>query len=336
MDLYTNRGFTLIEVMMAIVIGLILISSVTATYVVQTRAYTTQDSVSEINNQSKVAHDLMANSIKMAGFGTSSDMNSDPVNSRTTVITPYDNTNAPDAITIVGGYRKAGTLWPNGVGPGSNCSTTQYAKLGSNAFTLELSGTDAPNTTDNSSLTLNGIEYVKVQSAGSGGTSIVLEDSISKSYPVHDTNGDNLCDSGRPVYFVEDVTYCVDSNMTLHRIYKNANPTACTGTTNSIDEIIAENIEDLQFAFALDADGDDILDDPDSDGEINFYDGNLVADFSTIKAVRINVLGRGNRPDVNYASLGKAPAAIENRNHSTVSDDFRRRWWKTTVKIRNP
>lgn len=325
----------MIEVMMAIVIGLILISSVTATYVVQTRSYTTQDTISEINNQSKIAHDLIVNDIKVAGFGTSSNMNENPVNVRTSVVTPFDGNNAPDAITIVGGYRKAGYLWPGGVGSASDCTTVQYSKLGTNKFTLELYSTDTPNTTDNSSLTINGIEFVQVITADSGGTSIVLENSIAKSYPVRDTDGDNLCDSGRPVYFVEDLTYCVDADMTLHRIYKNADPATCTGTDTSIDEIIAENIEDLQFAYALDANGDGILDDPDLDGEINFFDGSAVANPAAIRAVRVNILARGDKPDLNYKSLGMPPVSIENRNHSTAKDNFRRHWWQTTIKIMN-
>ena len=66
-----NKGFTLIESMVAIVISTILISAVTATYVVQNRSYTSQDDVAEINTQSKIAHDIIKKTIKGAPFSFS-------------------------------------------------------------------------------------------------------------------------------------------------------------------------------------------------------------------------------------------------------------------------
>ncbi len=299
-----NRGYTLVEVMIAIVIGLILISSVAATYVVQTRSYVTQESVAEVNNQSKVAHDLIVHDIKMAGFGTPNDMNLDPINALTTMIVPVDSTSSPDAITIVGGFRMIGTIWPVGTASGGPCP--DYLNIGDATLDIVLSGTTVPNLTDMSYLTFDGIQYVQATSVttATGRSRIIFDPPLPRNFPLVDSDGDGNCDSGRPVYLVEDVTYCIDNNLTLRRIRRSANVASCTGSGNSDDEVIAENIEDLQFKYALDTDGDGILDDPDADGEINFYDGSSVADPTTIKAVRINVLARSDRPDPNFKSKG--------------------------------
>ncbi len=328
-----SKGYTLVEVMIAIVIGLVLISSVTATYVVQTRSYVTQESVAEVNNQSKVAHDLIAHDIKMAGFGTPDDMNLDPINTLTTMIVPLDSTSSSDAITIVGGFRMIGTIWPVGTASGGPCP--DYLEIGDTSLDIVLSGATIPNITDMSYLTFDGIQYVRATSVTSGGTNITFDPPLPRNFPLVDSDGDGTCDTGRPVYLVEDVTYCIDSNLTLRRIRRNADAALCKASNGSDDEVIAENIEDLQFRYALDTDGDGILDDPDGDGEIDFEDGSSVADPSTIKAVRINVLARSDKPDQNYKLQGMPPAMVENRAHSSTYDDFRRRWWQTTVKIRN-
>ena len=98
------NGFSLTELMVAMVIGLILLGAVTTTYIAQNRSFSVQDSVTEVNTQSKIAHDMITNDIKGAGFGTPLDMDMDPVNSRTDIITPVDSSTSSDAITIVGGY----------------------------------------------------------------------------------------------------------------------------------------------------------------------------------------------------------------------------------------
>jgi len=330
---HNNKGFTLTEVLIAMVIGLILISGVTATYIAQNRSYVAQESVSEVNTQSKIAQDLIANDIKGAGFGTPDDMDQDPISGLTDILIPVDSSTAPDAITIVGGFRMIGTIWPSGVGAGGTCP--DYLEIEDNTLDIVLSGTIVPNTSDSSYLTLDGIQYVKATSVASGGGSITFDPPLPRFFPLVDTNGDNLCDEGRPIYLVEDVTYCVAADATLHRIWRGANAAACTASASSDDEVIADNIEDLQLAYAVDTDRNGQLDDTNGDGEPDYVAGSAVADFSTIRAVRINVLARTDRPDPNYFQQGNPPNQIENRAHAATNDNFRRRWWRTTVKVRN-
>ncbi len=333
MLLHKNRnGFSLTEVMIAMVIGLILLGAVTTTYIAQNRSFVVQDSVAEVNTQSKIAHDMIANDIKGAGFGAPGDMNQDPVNGRVDIIIPVDSSTASDAVTVVGGFRMIGTAWPSGVSAGGACP--DYIEMESTTFDISLSGATLPNATDMSYLTLDGIQYLQVTAAGAGG-SVTVDPPLPRYFPLVDTNGDSLCDQGRPVYLVEDVTYCVDGNSTLHRIWRNANAATCTPGASSDDEVLAENIEDLQLAYALDTDDDGQLDDLDGDGEADYYNGGVVTDPTTIRAVRINVLARSDFPDPNYNAQGNPPAQIENRALAATNDNFRRRWWRTIVKVRN-
>lgn len=294
-----NKGYTLIELMIAIVIGLILISAASVTYVAQNRSYVAQDSVSEVNTQSKIAHDLILDDIRSAGFGAPGDMDVMPVNGLTSVITAVDSDVTPDAITIVSGFSVIGHL---------QCKMEPFNTnlCGQDSDTITLSDTSGLVAGD--VLSIDGIETALIQSIS--GANVTLDRRLIAPY-----------DAGRPVYHVQDVTYSVDGSMGL---WKEA-------------EAIADSIEDLQFAYAVDADGDGDIDDQNADnafGPEDFIDS--PADFSSIRAIRVNILARTEKGDVNYESQGNPPASIENRVHGPTGDDFRRRWWQSMVTLRNP
>ena len=336
------KGYTLIEIMIAIAISLVLIAGASATYIAQNRSYVAQESISEVNTQSKIAQNIIANALKSGGFGTPAEMDLDPVNGYTAVVTQVDNFDAPDAITIVGGFRMIGTLWPNGGGPGMACPAS--VPLGASQVSINYSGTERFNTSDKRFISIDGVDFAQISNCTPDGNgdcnpnAITIDRSLSQSFPLVDDDGNGTCDTGRPIYLIEDVTFCVDAASSLRRIRRNANVAGCTGAGTSDDDEIAQNIEDLQFAYAMDADGDGQTDDIDSNGIIDsadFMNGNMVTDPSTIRAVRINVLARADRADPNFKSQGNPPAGIENRAHNPTNDDFRRRWWRTIVTMRN-
>ncbi|HBH62017.1 MAG TPA: hypothetical protein DDX85_09835 [Nitrospiraceae bacterium] len=329
-----NNGYTIGELMVAIVISTLLISAAAATYIAQNRSYVTQESVSEINTQSKIAHDMISNDIKTAGFGVPDDMNVDPINGYTSVITPVDSSTQSDAVTIIGGFRRIGTLWPVGGGPGMACPNE--IKMGTTQVSIILSGTAGANTADRRYLSFDGVDYVEVQSCTMSDDNcssgiITLDRPLMATYPLIDNDGDNKCDEGRPVYLVEDLTYCIDANATLRRIRRNADVAACAGTDTSDNEAIAENIEDLQFAYGLDADNNGMLD---GGGYITNWSP-ISNDPAEIRTARVSVLARADKRDPDYAEQGIPPATIENRDHVQTADDFRRRWWQKTVTVRN-
>jgi len=341
-DSLNKKGYTLIEIMISITIGLFLIAAASATYVVQNRSSGAQESVAEINTQSKIALDLIANEIRSTGFGAPDNLNEEPINNVTSMIIPFDSTTAPDAVTIVGGFRTIGTLWPAGTAPGIPCPAS--VSMASSQISISYTGTEAPNMTDKRFLSIDAMEFVEVLNCTTDANLnctagiITLDRTISQEFPLQDLDGDGLCETGRPVYLVEDATYCIDANSTLRRIRRNATPGTCTGLATSDNDAIAENIEDFQIAYAVDLDDDGFADDQNGSGAFDngdFLNGAAVADPDTIRALRINILARTDRADRNYTGLGNPPAAIENRNHNSTNDDFRRRWWQTVVSMRN-
>lgn len=338
-----EKGYTLVELIIAIAIGIVLISAASATYIAQSRSFSTQENVSEVNSQSKIAHNIISNNIRSAGFGRPDDMNiqQTPVNGIPNVITPVDNTNAPDAVTILGGLRFVGMLFPQGVGKNEIACPVPVLR-GSNVISLVSPGNDEIEVAVGTVLSIDGFREVTVTNCvqdldGSCNPKfLTINPPAANNFPLIDTDNDGLCDNGRSVYVYEDHTYCVDGNLSLRRIRGGANVAACTGMAGSADDVLADNVEDLQFRYAVDANYDGQVDDQNGNG--TFDDGDFIdnpPDPRSVRSVRINVLSRTDREDDNFRGQGNPPAVIENRNHAATNDGFRRRWLQSMVKIRN-
>ena len=319
-----QRGFTLTELMVALFTGMLLIAASYATFIAQNRSYVAQEGVSEVNTQSNIAFTMIANDIKMAGFGTSPEMGGlDLVNGYSSPITFTDDTAGPDSIRVIAGYKLVGTLGTPGWslaedsdGDGVNdtvpfnLTTIRVYNAGGN---LTVAADDA--------LSIDGIQFITVNAVtvvDSDEWDLTIDRPTASPYPI-----------GRPLYLLEDVQYSLDASGNLVR-------TATRGSTINESDIVAENVEDLQFGYAVDGDEDGALDDADTSGV--FDQGDFVyavTDPSTIGAVRVNVLARTQQQDPNAAGQGNPPPQVENRAHSATNDGFKRRWWQSTVKVRN-
>jgi len=63
-----TKGFTLIELMVAIAIGMVVLAAVTTTFMSQTKFYSAQEQVNEMEQNARGALDLITRELKMAGY----------------------------------------------------------------------------------------------------------------------------------------------------------------------------------------------------------------------------------------------------------------------------
>lgn len=63
-----GRGFTLIELMVAMLLGLIVIAGVSSVFLANLRSYHTNEALSEVQSNSRIAFELMARDIRQAGL----------------------------------------------------------------------------------------------------------------------------------------------------------------------------------------------------------------------------------------------------------------------------
>lgn len=326
-----NQGYTLVELMVATVVGMVLIAGATTTFIVQNRSYQSTESVSELNSQSKTSLNIIAEDIRNAGGGTPSDLGANPINGQTSVIVVSDRdggNSAPDSITLVGGFRVIGNI-------AAEPSSSPPVTVNGNKIWIA-NAEDKIDTDDRMNINIDGMFFARItgctNTAGecnSPTTGIFLNTPlIIDDLPV-----------GRPVYLIEAITYCL-SGTDLRRIRRNVNLTFCTGGVDSDTELIAQNVADLQFAYAVDADNDGDVDIGSGNAAIlddaDFIDGSAVLNPDDIRAVRISVLGIASRED-RGVTTGNPPLSIENRMYAPAptGDGFKRRLWQTIVTIQS-
>src|SRR4030042_2782945 len=90
-----NRGVTLIELMIVLVIAAILVAGIYSLFITQQRSYTVQDQVAGAQQDARAALTLMARDIRMAGFLLGSEGFN--VNGAQFAVTPNNNAGGTDS-----------------------------------------------------------------------------------------------------------------------------------------------------------------------------------------------------------------------------------------------
>jgi prepilin-type N-terminal cleavage/methylation domain-containing protein len=217
-----NKGVSLIELLIALVISSILIAALYRTFIGQQKTYIVQDQVVDMQQNVRVAINKMMREIRMAGFGSVGDVLSQigGVNGFTDVITPND-----DSITIVGGFRQISALAADAAG-GQNKITLANATEAS-----EFDGAI------HHYLSVGGLESNTVQSRT--GADLTLDKPLRVTYPV-----------GTPVFKIHAIAYGIRNDGGVLVLFRDL----YSNTGSSKRETVAENIENVQFEY-FDADG---------------------------------------------------------------------------------
>ena len=67
-DRNNERGFTLVELLIAMTIGLIILTALSSTFLMQSKIYDVQEQVAEMVQTARAAMDMMTREIRMAGY----------------------------------------------------------------------------------------------------------------------------------------------------------------------------------------------------------------------------------------------------------------------------
>jgi prepilin-type N-terminal cleavage/methylation domain-containing protein len=252
-----NRGLTLIELLVAMVISAILIGAVYRTFINQQNTYVVQEQVVDMQQNVRVAINRMMREIRMAGFGNVASILpfEAPDGGKTVIfdniINPIDNKNNveqnDDQVTIIGAFEQVSSL--------------EEPAEGTNVIKLVEKGSDF-NTGYRRFLCVGGLEARTV--TGLNGNTITLSERLKLRY-----------EAGTPVYKVKAITYQLD--------WDNRNPNMPVlkredKTDEGGSQAVAENIENLQFEyFGKDKNGDGIPDPAISAGDIRLIKVTVVA-----------------------------------------------------------
>jgi len=286
------KGLTLIELLVAVAISGILMAAIYRTFIGQHKTYSVQEQVVDMQQNVRVAINRMMREIRMAGFGNVSSVlpnftaNGGPFNN---IINPSDNKNIVDGqitdhVTIIGAFEQISTLASEAT-PGTN--------------TIQLAGKASEfDLANRKYICIGGLETHTISYIDTVGNTITLNENVVNRFPI---------DTPVPVFKVKAITYQLRQD--------NRNPdmpvlTREDHTDGGGSQVVAENIENLQFRYMLD-DGSE-------------YDS--PADPSKIRMMRVTVHARTSFSDLEFKSDPEFKVGV---------GGFRRRTIASNVNVRN-
>jgi prepilin-type N-terminal cleavage/methylation domain-containing protein len=332
-----RSGFTLIELMIAMAVLLVVVAYLTEMLSRQSRAYTVVDQVTEAQQNLRAIADLLEGELRVTGF----------LAPEGAAVCGVDQTNGADVLYLT----DADALDPSSV-----------SQLGVGASILGgFSGTGG-----NESLTLDDKVVDGLAFYDTDGDGVADSDFLESVSPLR-TGGVIVADRADPTRGVAcGIVNDVSSGGNTIRVDFTSNGAAPGGTplaaggpgdlvavpahvytvvNNQLlrdGMVLADSVEDLQFAFFYDIGGDGLVTDvnqeyPGSEnGKIYRSNDN---DNSLLTEIRVNVVIRTRAQDADVVkSPGMAQGSwqiTENRVDPGGFDGFRRRVHTSTVRPRN-
>ena len=351
-----SKGFSLLELMIAMVLGLLLVAGAITMFISNKRIYNEQESMSRLQENARFAIDILLKDIRMAGYsGCSSDMSN--------VVDHVDGARDDDSLlnfsnAVEGSESRANwepsdstqtvgaTMWPNTDG-----ISVRYLKdLG-----LDVGTPYMPTT--------SGALHISTNSGLSQGEVIAVADcdsadifSISNSNPdsgtlVHNTGANSAGPKNATKDFQKK--YLGDASVVkfVSRRYivgtgasgqpalfryeyaKDGEDSDGDGNTTEflyVGQELIEGVENMQLLYGEDTSGDKIAD--------TYVDAANVTSWDNVVAVRLALLIRTinqsfSTDTATYTLLG----GTGNGGYTVTSpgDNRRRRIFTTTIQIRN-
>ncbi len=341
----SRRGFTLIEMMIALAIAGFVISALYGVFTIQSRQLITQDLNMEMHQNQRFAVDMVTRSVRMAGNGAAARVsglygpNGSDHNEYLPVIVPYDGGGSdPDAITVV--YADSSLLFQTRNDEVPSCNTTS---LGVRVDMLDYADKLAQYQSGELLMCMHyadtsGIKSYMWSLTGSpdltNGIIYVNDLSSYTDYSAWCSSADNVppvisCSKGNIItFYVDDDNDGVGPGTDTH-------PTLMMDMNmnwpSSDDVPLVDHIEDFQVEYCLD-DGTASVDCSVAANWVSSFDTD---DVENVWMVRLSFLARSAREDFRDNFTTTRPALGNRSGGTTSSDHYLRQVITTEVTVRN-
>lgn len=310
-----NKAFSLVELLIVIGVSSILLASLASIFVSQSKTYSKYSDIAEIQQAGKAVLDYIAREIRMAGAGlTDRDYTFKGGSTVATFahISSINSSTGTDAIRIRGNFQGVFGI-------------------------ISTIGTSVQD--DDPSMETVRLSY-KERSKFSKGNYITVNDGAKSEIRFIDASNDNTNavsfksgdgftnDHKKGIFFngIQELRYYVGATGTLYRNNFETNG----------NQPILENVEDLQFQYAMDVNSDGYVDGwVNNIGDILTVNGvNYTTNLSMLKQVNIWLLVRGSvisdTPDTKAYVMGD-----KSYTPSSTASKYKRMLFNTTVTVRN-
>lgn len=312
----TQRGLSLVELMVAMTIGLLLTAGIGYFYLGSRQTFRTVDDLSRIQESYRYALEFMGTDIRQAGFAGCANV---------ITILPPGETGAQLApaghflAQAIQGFAGA-AAWPGpGAAPANYVPNTEVLRimrantLGTNV-TAVMGATNAPISIANNPAGIVAGSTVLVSdcthadvfavNAVGGTTSVTPGVALQKIYGV-----------GAELFPLNDTVYFIGTNPSgAPALYRRLGAAA--------SEEVVENVENMVIRYGVDNNIDYAVD--------AYQAAGAVADWRQVVAVRLNFVFRGN----NLTAVGVAPCLVEG-NNCALADNQVRQVATATYGLRN-
>ena len=325
-------GFGLVEVMVALVLGLILIAGVLQIFIANRQSFATNEALGKVQENGRFALSFMTREIRLAGFSGCGNL------ARKELLDIRNNPNgtaisAGDALL---GYED-GAGWTNPVDAtyplkaGTDVIVVRYMQPAVLPLTDTYKPTNANFKTNGNSIRLKKDESVIVTNCGSG---VILKitnnpQQVDPGTEVTFSHGNNNVSRmdfapGSSVSRYKDVTFFVTSAASCPDCLVKYDATSGQATP------LVDGVEALEITYGEDTTGDRVVD--------VYNPANAVGDWGNVVAVRIGLLVHSDRPA--FPDVEERPAYVVNGTNIEIqevnnSDRLLRQVFTTTIALRN-
>ena len=312
---FSEAGFTLVEMMAAFVILFIAMTAAYATFEFQHASFTVQNRVAETQQNLRSAMEVLGRDIMLAGYGIPAAVNLPagllPSGDNTIrTIDPLNSTTTADQIVLLYTYDMDASLPP----------TTLSANMGAYNNTINVASTNG---------FANG-DYIIVTNGTSADLFQITAAITDNTTLPHNTSGVNALAShaafpgytvGATVSKARFVRYFIDTTDPAH-------PTLMLDkmVAGVSPQPLADDIEDMQFQYGLDTNGDFVVD-------TTAVNVPTAAQIPQIRQVRVWLSARTRMADRKWQEVRPA---MGDRAAGSAADGYRRRTIDVAIDLRNP
>lgn len=301
MDRRRKRGFSIIELMIAMVILGVVTTGVLGVFSSQQQGYIGQKRMLDAQGDARLVGDMIFADVRMAGF---------MIPTIAGITTGDGGTTGSDRLCV-----SDSTIMDEAI------LEDATVRFGGGSFTNDLGAGDGRITISAAERDLDG-DGNEDFSAGSG---IIIADG-TKSHCARITS----ISSGKLNFAPDTPTGFAAPSATGVAVPAIVYELSGTNLTRN-GLLLSPQVEDLQIEFWVDVNGDGVMDMP-AEAPIHDLDG---YDTRQIRAVRLYVLARTTIEDQDLAAVGTPRPAVANHAAASVSDAFRRRLVWVTAAPRN-
>ncbi len=322
-----QQGITLIELMIALVIGLLATGAMLKVYVDSSRLYRFNEGLARIQENGRFATEFIRRDARVAGFwgcnheaglGNLIDTNSNSYIDVEVGHVTGTNSDA-DSITFYGAGNSVATVSSNMTSPDSTISISRTGKLEKDDALL-ISDCETA-------------DIFQLTSDPSGSPSPPLEHEIDGNDANTSAELSKAYAAGSRLYPVRQTTYCIapgadPEQPSLRRL---TNPASSETCKDDGDELV-EGIENIQVLFGEDTDADD--EGTNGDGTANRYVDSDASglDMDRVVSLRIFLLARSLNDNL---TTEPSPYYFVDPVAITPTDKRLRKVFTTTITLRN-